>query len=29
MALWLKYVLIALIGYALGNISVGIIIARL
>ena len=29
MAIWLKYVLIALIGYALGNISVGIIIARL
>ena len=29
MALWLKYVLIALIGYALGHISVGIIIAKL
>jgi len=29
MELWIKYVLIALLGYALGNISVGIIIARL
>lgn len=29
MALTLKYVLVALIGYALGNISVGIIIAKL
>lgn len=29
MALWLKYVLIAVSGYLLGNISVGIIIAKL
>ena len=29
MAIWLKYVLIAVIGYLLGNISVGILIARL
>ena len=29
MALWLKYVLIAVVGYLLGNISVGILIARL
>ena len=29
MALWLKYVLIAVIGYLLGNVSVGILIARL
>ena len=29
MAIWLKYLLIALIGYLLGNISVGILIARL
>lgn len=29
MAIWLKYVLAALIGYGLGNISVGIIIAKL
>lgn len=28
MALWLKYVLIAVVGYFLGNISVGILIAR-
>lgn len=29
MAIWLKYLLIAVIGYFLGNISVGILIARL
>ena len=29
MAVWLKYLLIAVIGYFLGNISVGILIARL
>ena len=29
MALWLKYVLIAVIGYLLGNVSVGILVARL
>jgi len=29
MAIWLKYVLIAVIGYLLGNISVGILVARL
>lgn len=29
MAIWLKYILIAVIGYLLGNISVGILIARL
>ena len=29
MALWLKYVLIAVVGYLLGNISVGILVAKL
>lgn len=29
MAIWLKYLIIALLGYLLGNISVGILIARL
>ena len=29
MAIWLKYLLIAVIGYFLGNVSVGILIARL
>lgn len=29
MAIWLKYVIIALVGYLLGNISVGILVARL
>lgn len=29
MLIWLKYLLIAVVGYMLGNISVGIIIARL
>jgi len=29
MAIWLKYLLIILIGYLLGNVSVGILIARL
>ena len=29
MAIWLKYLIIALIGYLLGNISVGILVARL
>lgn len=29
MAFWLRYLLIALLGYLLGNISVGILIARL
>ena len=29
MAIWLKYVLIAVVGYLLGNISVGILIAKL
>jgi len=29
MALWLKYLLIAVVGYLLGNISVGILVARL
>jgi len=29
MALWLKYILIAVIGYLLGNVSVGILVARL
>lgn len=28
MNIWLKYILIAVIGYALGNVSVGILIAR-
>lgn len=28
MALWLKYVLVAVVGYFLGNISVGILIAK-
>ena len=29
MAVWLKYAIIALVGYLLGNISVGILISRL
>ena len=29
MTLWLKYVLIAVVGYLLGNISVGILVAKL
>ena len=29
MAIWLKYILIAAIGYLLGNVSVGILVARL
>ncbi len=29
MAIWLKYVLIAVVGYLLGNISVGILVAKL
>jgi len=29
MAIWLKYLIIALVGYLLGNISVGILVARL